>query len=62
MSLKDLTARIQSQVMGNETGLKTKKGNLKLAAKKKTKKDTNSVKNQAGNLMNKLAACNKTLT
>ena len=63
LSMKDLTLKIQTEVMGKGTGLKAitdgvvKKGNVK-SVKKKTKKEneTKSVKDKAGSVMKKPAA------
>ena len=61
--MKDLTLKIQTEVMGKQTGLKAitdgvvKKGNVK-SVKKKTKKEneTKSVKDKAGSVMKRPAA------
>ena len=60
MSLKDITASVQSQVMDIEAGVRTKKKNLKVSSDKKTKTGTKSVKDKPGNVMKRPAACMKT--
>ena len=56
LSLKALTLKIQSQVMGKGTSAAPlKKGNVK-SVQKKTKKGPKSVKDMAGSLMNRPAA------
>ena len=61
MSLKDITASVQSQVMDNEAGVRTKKKNLKVSSDKKTNTDTKSVKDKPSNVIKKRpAACMKT--
>ena len=52
MSLKDITASVQSQVMDNEAGVRTKKKNLN----KKTNTGTKSVKDKPGNVIKKRPA------
>ena len=63
--MKDLTLKIQTEVMGKQTGLKAitdgvvKKGNVKSVkkkTKKETKKETKSVKDKAGSVMKRPAA------